>query len=323
MATIIPLTRLIEIPNSASIRSAKGFLTRTDWTHGGHTLIRFHDRWCHMQPWLLAALAAWGLDARDKETEIELENANRAGYAWRFGLHDYFGIGAPVEFKPHEPAGRFVPLRAVRTQDEQGQLMADVVPLLHLSGEPEQAKAVQYVLSEMIRNVREHSRAGNGAIVCAQYYSGAASRYVSVGVADTGIGVRTSLSQNYHEATTDAAAVQLAVEPGVSGAVRTGYGSSNNAGAGLFYTRRLAQSSDQYFALCSGNAMFRTSTAKRKPADSNLVFPIQTFPGTVVCANFALENEVDFDDFLKITGEEFSKLDVALREKVRDRVQFR
>jgi hypothetical protein len=62
---------------------------------------------------------------------------------------------------------------------------------------------------------------------------------VSLGIADTGRGVLTSLRGKY-QLTSSADAVLKAMEPGVSGAVQGMYGSSDNAGAGLFVTRRLS-----------------------------------------------------------------------------------
>jgi hypothetical protein len=322
------VTAVIEIPNSASIRPARGFLAKLDWSlDDTETLIRFHDRWCYMQPWVLAALGAWGLEAQARDVKVKLKNAHRAAYAWRFGLAEYLGVDPGVVVQPHEEAGRFVALRTVATRADLGALMADVVPLLHLADEPEQARAVQYVLSEMIRNVLEHSLSQNGAVVCAQYYTGeraSGRRYVSVGVADTGRGVRASLANNYPDITTDAEAVLKAIQPGVTGAAPSGmYGSPDNAGAGLFYTRRLSESSRAYFAIGSGDAMFRTSTARRRLSDAKLVFPIAPFSGTIVSANFALERQLSFDDFLAATGRAFGETDEALREKVRAGVRFK
>ena len=176
----------------------------------------------------------------------------------------------------------------------------------------------------MIRNVREHSNSSYGAVVCAQYYSGknVGRPYVSVGVADTGIGVRKSLLGNYPELGDDRGALLKAIQPGVTGATSTMYGHSNNAGAGLFYTRRLAEVSEQYFAIGSGSLMFRTSRAKRRPADDALTFSVAPYPGTMVSVNFALEREVEFDDFLRVTGQEFTKLDEQLRDQVDRRVRF-
>jgi hypothetical protein len=62
----------------------------------------------------------------------------------RFGLSKYLHVQPTVLVTPHEEAGRFVALRTIRTADEHAALMADVVTLLHLSDEPEQAKAAQY-----------------------------------------------------------------------------------------------------------------------------------------------------------------------------------
>jgi hypothetical protein len=179
-----------------------------------------------MQPWIIAALAAWGLEAQAASTKISLENAERAAYAWRLGLAAYLGVDPGLDLREHEEAGRFVPLRTVTNRVDLGNLMADVVPLLHLADEPKQARAVHYVLSEMIRNVLEHSRSPHGAVVCAQHYTGERAgghRYVSVGVADTGIGVRQSLRSNYPEIVTDSEAILTAIQPGVTGATAGAY----------------------------------------------------------------------------------------------------
>lgn len=321
---------LIYIPNSAAIRSCRTFMAEADWSlQHDVTVIRFHPKWCHMQPWVVAALAAWGLAAQREGVEVRVENPERARYAWRLGLAQYLGIEPGLSLQEHEQSGRFVTLRTIRHREDLGALMPDVVPLLHLDKEPEQARAVQYVLSEMIRNVLEHSDSVDGAVVCAQYYTGEASRkgaptrrYVSVGIADTGRGVQASLLHNYPGLVDDEDALLHAIQPGVTGAVPGLYGTSNNAGAGLFFTRRLAESSDGYFAIGSGDAMYRSSTAIKRPADSKLTFPIGGFPGTIINVDFSLEDDVQFDEFLRMTGEGFSRLDARTRAKVDSRINF-
>jgi hypothetical protein len=276
-----------------------------------------------MEPWILSALAAWGIRARELGIKITVENGHRAGWAWRFGLGEYLDLAPELELTAHEETGRFLALRTVRTPEEHGQLIGDVIPMLHLVDEPEQARAVQYVLSELMRNVREHSKSEHGAVVCAQYYSKAKRPYLSVGVADTGVGLSATLSSYYPEASEDAVAVRLAVQPGVSGVAGGLYG-SNNAGAGLFYTRRLAEVSDRYFAIGSGGAMFRSSaaTATPRPDDTALVFPISNYPGTMVSVGFSLEDDVDWEDFLKVTGAAFTRMDEEVRQAVATRVRF-
>src|SRR5690606_33854788 len=114
----------------------------------------------------------------------------------------------------------------------------------------------------------------------------------SIGVADIGVGVRLSLGSNY-PTLTDRAAILEAIKPGVSGAMRGPLGSSDNAGAGLFITRRLSQATGGYFAVGSGDALFRTSNAQRPPADEKLVLDIARYPGTLVCVEVGLD-KADF-----------------------------
>lgn len=322
-STVVPNPHFIEIPNSAVIRQARGFLARSDWTieADGDTVIRFHPAWCHMQPWVLAALGAWAMRARRRGVNIEVENPSTAGYAWRFGLAALLGIAEPAAIEPHEEAGRFIPLKVITGPHDLRPLISDVAPLLHLDAEPEQAKAVQYVVSEMVRNVLEHSRSEVGAVVAAQYYRGARSRraYVSIGVADAGVGVRASLRHNFPELESDADALLTAIRPGTTGAV----GRSENAGAGLFFTRNLATSTNGYFALGSGDAMFRTSLARQAQLDTMLVFPIGTYPGTIVCVEITLGGRIDFNEFLAETRESFFARAERTSRKAAEMVRFR
>src|SRR5690242_6280124 len=113
------MPRLIEIPNSATVTQARGFMRKTDWSlEPGETLIRFHPHYCHMQPWVIAAIAAWGLRAQERDITIRVENANRAAYAWRLRLGEYLGIDPGIEIEPHEETGRFVALRTITNRDE-------------------------------------------------------------------------------------------------------------------------------------------------------------------------------------------------------------
>src|SRR5207302_9519821 len=173
-------------------------------------------------------------------------------------------------------------------------------------------------MSEMVRNVLEHARSEDGALVCAQFYSGESTgrSYVSVGIADLGRGIRSSLLTNYPSLRTDREAVLKSIEPGVTGAVIGMYGSATNAGAGLFFTRRLAEATDRHFAVGSGDAMFRTSTARRRPSDISLVLDINPYPGTVVTVDVGLDEEVDFGDFLALSREAFTRQDEKTKRRV-------
>ena len=186
-------------------------LSRADWTiHQGTTVVEFNRSWSYVQPWVWAALAVWGREQVAAGGTVEVVNGDRAAYAWRFGLHDYFAFAPGSLPHEHEETGRFIALRSIANSADLSGLLADIVPLLHLAEKPEEAKAVQYAVSEMVRNTLEHSFAPNGAVMCAQLYPGRTAtsrRYVSIGVADAGQGVRRSLSLNYPELTSDREAV--------------------------------------------------------------------------------------------------------------------
>jgi anti-sigma regulatory factor (Ser/Thr protein kinase) len=241
-------------------------------------------------------------------------------YAWRFGLAEYLGIDPPANVSEHEEAGRFVPLRTIKTADDLTKLLSDIVTLLHV--DKESSKAVMYAMSEMVRNTLEHSRTRDGAVVCAQSYAGdRGRRYVSIGVADTGIGIRLSLGSN-HPTLTDRAALIEAIKPGVSGAQQGPFGSSDNAGAGLFITRRLSQATDGYFAVGSGDALFRTSKAAVRPSDDRLVIDISRFGGTLVCVEIGLDHEGDFAGTFAEARAAFSSQLTTAGIEVSKRVRF-
>jgi hypothetical protein len=220
------------------------------------------------------------------------------------GLFPFLGCEAPEQIKPHEPAGRFIPLTQIRTSTELSSFIVDMVPLLHASRE--EVQPIQYVISELVRNVIEHSSSPNGATLCAQYYKN--TRRLALGVVDTGIGIRASLANNYAPAS-DLAAVMLALRPGVTGTTRGAYGSENNAGAGLFFTKSIACASDNFFLLASGTGAFKllgTPAAQativiqgRPESDYHREFDdLPGWPGTVVGIDVAIEKGRTFAQLL-------------------------
>lgn len=316
---------VLYLPGFAVVRSARGFLARMDWPlkRGAHARVSFYPGWCHMQPWMLCALAAWGLAAQRHDMTISTTNEASAKYAWRFGLHNFLVLEEVPHVEEHEEAGRFIPLRQVKGTNDLQELIANIVPLLHLAGAPQQAKAIQYAVSEMVRNVLEHSSSPDGAVVSAQFYAGQRVKrhYVSIGVADCGMGVRGSLSRNYN-LESDADAVLTSIQPGTTGAVHGMYGYPDNAGAGLFYTRSLSEMTGSYFALGSGTTMFRTSLARQQRLDHDLIFPINRYPGTVVCVEVGLDVPIDFADFLSETSDSFTKAAEQTGRRARELVRF-
>jgi hypothetical protein len=155
--------------------------------------------------------------------------------------------------------------------------------------------------------VMEHSRSDDGAIVAAELYPEDADgpSRVSIAVADGGIGIRRSIERNY-EVSTDAESILTAIKPGTTGAVPGLYGTTENAGAGLFFTRRMARTTGGRFAVISGDALFLSAPeAGGDDDDDVLLTAISPYPGTVIAIEVGIEARFDLTDFLADAGEAF------------------
>jgi len=292
----------IVIPNQASMHVLKAFLARNDFFPQDATGfdLGFHPRFVYLQPFALSMLAAWGEVFSSRGVPIRCHGMSASGvdYAWRMGLFRFLGVPHEPQRAVHEEAGRFIPLRRIRTGSDVAAFLADVAPLLH---RPEHIQAVQYCLSETIRNVLEHA-GGAPAFACAQYYPSA--NRVSIGVADCGIGIRRSLA-GYREFATDAEAQLAALRPGVTGARPGMYGAPDNAGVGLFFTKSIAKASHEYFGIISGGAAYRLRRVRSNeqfrlfanPLDDrhDLYEGLPAWKGTVVAVDIGVRRIRSFE----------------------------
>lgn len=292
----------IVVPNSASLQNLRHVLRTMEFfprDPQGFELV-FHASGFHIQPFVIAMLGAWAHHWRGRNVPISCRNADTPWirYAIRMGLFDALGVAAPLEITQHEPTGRFIPLTMLTSRDDVKNFIADAVPLLHHQQQP---AAVIYCLSELTRNVMEHA-GGVPAFACAQYYARAGR--VSIGVVDTGIGIKQSLAQS-HVIDTDAAAIMAALRPGISGTATRMYGSSDNAGAGLFFTKAIAQMSSGFFALYSGSGAFRLRRPTKGMSSNIYADPsrdrhdlwsdLPSWPGTVLALDVASHVDERFD----------------------------
>ncbi|UVT19004.1 MAG: hypothetical protein H8K03_14460 [Nitrospira sp.] len=85
---------------------------------------------------------------------------------------------------------------------------------------------VTVTLPEIIYNVFDHSKSLIGCCVCAQAYQ--STKQLMISVTDFGIGFLETLTRLYPQLNSEASAVALAIQPGVTSRAR-----QNNAGAGL------------------------------------------------------------------------------------------
>lgn len=324
----------IRVPNSVSIHAVRNFIDQnpaffSDETHDNATL-RLHPEWMHIEPYGLVMIAAWGRWCRRQGYDIDVQNLGpKADYAWRMHVFDHLDVDYTPDRQEREEAGRFVPVTHVRTVTDLRGVLGDISALLHLQESPETLAAVQYCISELLRNAIEHSASEGGAFVCAHNFDEADPPRVTVAVADCGVGIREHLGRAHVEAAeSDAAAIRLALQPGITGAVAGMYGPPDNAGAGLFITRSIAKGSGGYFLVISGHSAYRLRRARDQVEQTELPLDptadrhdMWTFGhgwnGTVVTLEIRTDMIADFDSYFA-----WIRQMVPEREEVTERIQF-
>jgi anti-sigma regulatory factor (Ser/Thr protein kinase) len=237
------------------------------------------------------------------------------------GLFNFLGIKSGMKITEHDPSGRFVPLTQITNSDQLTRFITEMIPMLHLA--PQQAEPIRYIVSELVRNVLEHAETGDGAILCAQYFK--KSNSIRIGIADTGIGIRKSLSRA-HSTSDDIDAIKLAMMPGVTGTTSRGGGTAQNAGAGLFFIKSIACTNRDFFVIYSGTGMYKLL---RRKEDVELTLHADPFldrhsespdmpvwQGTVIGIDISLDSTSEFNDLLDLIRETYRK---AVRERRADR----
>ncbi len=307
------MPRLI-LPNSTSIHNLRAFLelNRPFENDSDTAVLELHPKWAHMEPIALCMVAAWGAWCQRQGKRIITENLNQqAVYASRMRLFGHLGIDYTPSITAHEEAGRFLPVSQVAGHDQIATVIGDISALLHLEQDPESLAAVQYCVSELLRNVLEHSNSPEGAFVCAHRYIETEPHRVTIAVADCGDGIAKHLSRAHPEAALDdRVALGLAMRPGVTGALPGIYGTPDNAGAGLFITRCIAKGTGGYFVLLSGRAAYRLRRARSDedqlelsldPYDESR-YDLWDFPGwqgTAVTVEIRTERIADYEGFFQ------------------------
>jgi hypothetical protein len=321
------------VPTNANLHAVRSFVQANDFfrPHGKTATLELHPKWVHVEPVALSMIAAWGAWARRAGYQIKVRNLGKhADYAARMRLFQHLGVDYTRQVREHEEAGRFLPLTQVRARPDVTNVIANISAMLHMQQDPESLAAVQYCISELLRNVLEHSNSPDGAFVSAHRFAEKGVHRVAIAVADCGQGITSHLSRNHPEASqNDSVALGLAMQPGVTGAVRGPYGTSENAGAGLYITRCIAKGTGGYFFIMSGDAGYRVNRAK-KPNDLIVLYPdpydderhkrwnfTHTWHGTVVALEIRTEMIADYGGFFQwIFGQ------IPSRKAVTRRIKF-
>lgn len=308
--------------NQGNLRNFKNFAESIDLSNPDELKISTHDKWITVHPANLVIAAALAIKVGKNKSEILGEVPPTGQYLDRMGLYELTKTPSPFTYHKKEEAGRFVPITIIKNSEDQSRFIADVVPLLHLS--EANTTIVKYIIGELVRNVLEHAAAINGAVVSAQYYK--KTNRVSIGICDTGIGVRNSMQ--IWEPKSDLNAINLALTPGITGTTLREGGTFENAGAGLFFIKSIAKISRNYFVIYSGKAAYTLLKHDKRVKDSPRLYAnpqhdphnetdkAANFQGTLVAVDISLDETTELNNLLSSIGKVF---DNAIRERKRDR----
>lgn len=311
----------ILIPNSAFLGNIESFINHFNPDDEKILESTSNQKWISIHPLVVSMIMALIEEVKLNKGKILSDEitAKSKAYLLRMGLVSALNPNHNVVVDEHDPSGRFIPARKISNSVELNQFITDMVPLLHTT--PEQAYPIKYVMSELVRNVLEHSRSPIGAIVSAQYFK--KTNRISIGVADRGIGIRGGINKSYN-ILTDKEAIGLALKPGITGTTTKIGGTENNAGAGLFFTKSIAKISRDYFLIYSGDSFFKLQKTKQDNEvqlfanplldKQNFTDELPIWKGTAVGIDISMDVNQDFQDLLEMIGEAY-KLDVKKANK--------
>jgi hypothetical protein len=234
-------------------------------------------------------------------------------YMQRMNFFTSIGIEIPEGFVRHPAKDRLVAFTIIdsassQKTDELSETMATCI-----TGESEEAEefffteqppeegyfqAIAYSVSELIKNVQQHS-SGIGYIAAQHYPS---TGITQLAIVDIGMGVKESFfrSSSPHTSTitSDLSAIQLALNSEVSSKTHSAGlgGGFENAGVGLTLLTEIAKKADGHFQIVSGYGLVNQDEG---------VDLSNVFNGTYVCLSFERNKLDTFGHLLENAKQKF------------------
>ena len=310
------------LSNSDYLRNFDRFISSLDFSDPDNLRIYSHPKWINVHPAVLALIVAMAMRAGRRNVVFENLTATSGSYLDRMGLFEFTDQTSPYSINKKEESGRFIPITIIKNSTEQSKFITNMIPLLHLP--TDKTDAIKYTIGELLRNVLEHAGSKEGAIVAAQYYK--KSNTIRIGICDGGIGIKKSLQHFWaSRSETDIDAIKWAMVPGISGTTRKEGGTEDNAGAGLFFIKSIAQVARNYFMMYSGSGIYKLLLHDKRIEKPRLHSDPDDdrhserndapyFQGTLVAIDLSLENKSEFTHLLSSIREVYGK---AVRDRKR------
>ncbi len=271
------------------------------WKQAARSVVLDFTQVEFMEPWALAMFCAYALRLRHSggQVSIELDPANPSNlYLEAMGLRDLVESGKSTD--QWDESNQNTGLHVLRSHSDVTRFIQSAGRL----GFPEDsdaADALTYGMAELGRNVIQHAQSEIGGIAIAQRFPD--RREVQVAICDCGRGVMPALAHNYPELKSEIEALRVAVLPHASGAPAPGpYGSTVNAGLGLFFCKEISRRSGGSFWIASHDALLGV-IGDESSSGGQLYRQINWWDGTLVVMHFPDELLAEFDDVLGVCRE--------------------
>lgn len=205
---------------------------------------------------------------------------------------------------PRHAAGEFHVVEQFHHAEELWKIVPRVIAALASSCglEPgsDAAASLRVCVDELTENVLFHADSMIGGILAVRHVDG--GRSIEIGIADTGVGIRSSLQHNpsFGDLADDVTATAVALQPLVTGAPQ------RNGGFGLAVARHFVEANGGLLQLRSGRASVHVGAAQRSAAT------LTHLPGTVVGLSINLDGSLSIDPVYEALREQFEQ---RLREQ--------
>ena len=239
------------------------FLEFFDWSlQDKKVVIDFSPcRNANYQALSLLILYMWHLERNRCDVEIYFGNEGSQSITtmWEdMGAEDWFEVlNSPSEnFSKRTQK----PLIAIRDKSDLIPALA-IVEKYTKGFDIEYEKTLRYIISELIYNTIEHGK-NNQIPSLLQFSWYEKKKELSFLVADLGIGIKEHLNQAYPGLESDVEAINLALEPQVSGTAGNNgqpYQVINNAGVGLYISSNIAKRLRADMYIVSGSGLVHVS----------------------------------------------------------------
>jgi len=151
---------------------------------------------------------------------------------------------------------------------------------------------IQYMFSEIMNNVADHSHSVVGGYAMAQYYP--QLKKIQFAVSDCGVGFLENIKLKFPHINSEEDAIKKALEKGVTATRATMYGSQKNAGYGLYAMQEILKLTSGRFCIISNDTILKCDNGS-----ISSVKLLNPWAGTVIAFEF-LESNINHNmDYFK------------------------